>query len=150
MSLMQLLDEIRDDLRTLPSVRRVYEGVPDSVSEWPAIIVAATSGNMRLLSHDSNVSWTHQVRVEVHYPRKNLKDAVDRITAIAAEVAPRLYEGFVTDQYNGTMIVTGDPDTANNATSPLTYELGPSEWDSTETYAMVCDFRVTTIQEIAT
>lgn len=149
MSLTSLLDEIRADLKTLPSVRRVYDGVPDSVNEWPAIIVAAMNGRLSLLTHDSNVKWTHEVRVEVHVPRKDLEAAVDKITAIAGELPARLYEGFVTDKYNGTIIVTGDPATANNATSPLTYELGPSEWAGQQTYAMVCDFRVTTVQEIA-
>lgn len=152
MSLATLLDEIRADLLGIPEVRRVYESVPDSVNETPAIIVASLGADCHLASHGSADGTTpmhcqHQIRVEVHVPRKDLSLATSWINAIAPAVALRLYSGFVRDKFNGTMITTGDPRTTNPQ-GMLNYTNGPSQWAGADTYAMVCDFRVTTEEEV--
>lgn len=147
MSLAALLDEIREDLRALPAITRVYEGVPDSVNEFPAVIVASLGGRCWITSHSSSLLCEHDIRVEVHIPRKDLKADALKMTSLAEDVSHRLYSGFVYDRYNGTMVTPGNPRTANNATSTLDYQVGPSQWAAQETYAMICDFRVTTEME---
>lgn len=154
MSLVNLLDEIREDLKTLPGILRVYGGVPDALNEFPAVIVASMGGRCRLASHGSPgaapLHCTHDIRVEIHVPRKDLEGDAAKMTAIAEDAVIWIYSGFVKDRYNGTMVVTGDPGTASNAnaTAPLDYTVGPSEWGGQQTYAMMCDFRVTTTQEV--
>lgn len=147
MSLANLLDEIRADLRSLPALTRVYEGVPDSINEFPAVIVASMGGRCWLASHDSTIQCEHEIRVEVHVQMKDLARGAAEISGIASDISHRLYHGFVTDRYNGTMITTGNPQAANGATAPIDYTIGPAEWASQQTYAMLCDFRVVTQQK---
>lgn len=152
MSLATLLDEIRADLMGIPDVARVYDEVPDAVNETPAIIVASLGARCWLASHGSEDGTTplqceHQIRVEVHLPRKDLAWATTSLNAIAPQVALRLYSGFVRDRLNGTMITLGDP-RGSNAQGMLDYTNGPSQWAGIDTYAMVCDFRVTTEEEV--
>lgn len=154
MSLVNLLDEIREDLRTLPSVTRVYDNVPDMLSEWPAVVVAAMGARCWLETHGHSeggapVMCQHAIRVEIHVPRKDLPQQAQAMTAVAMEATTCLYNGFVTDKYDGTMVVTGNPQTANNATPDLEYSIGPSQWNGQDTYAWMCDFQVTTEQEVA-
>lgn len=150
-NIADLLNEIRDDLGTVPEVRRVYEDVPDSINEFPAIIVASMGGRCWVGSHGrgagtSPLMCQHEVRVEVHVPRKNLATDADTMTRLADAVTQHLYSGFVRDRYNGTMVTTGDP-RSTNATGTLDYTVGPSQWAGQQTYAMLCDFRVTTERE---
>jgi len=152
MSLATLLDEIREDVRTVPGIRRVYDTVPDSVNEMPAIVVAAMGGRCWLASHGRADGTTplqceHDLRLEVHIPRKDLPADAATMTAIAPEVARHLYSGFVRDRFNGTMVTTGDPRTTATR-GMLDYTIGPSQWAGQETYAMLCDFRVTTEEEV--
>ena len=152
MSLATLLDEIRADIQGIPEVRRVYDDVPDAANEMPAIIVASLGARCWLATHGSEDGTTplhceHQIRVEVHLPRKDLAWATTTLDAIAPQVALRLYSGFVRDRFNGTMITLGDP-RGTNALGMLDYNNGPSEWGGVQTYAMVCDFRVTTEEEV--
>lgn len=152
MSLATLLAEIRADLQDIPAVRRVYEEVPDSVNETPAIIVASLGARCWLASHGradgaTPMQCEHQIRVEVHLPRKDLAWATSRLDVIAPIVALRLYSGFVRDRFNGTMITAGDP-RGTNAQGMLDYQIAPSQWAGLDSYAMVCDFRVTTEEEV--
>lgn len=151
MSLATLLDEIRSELVSIPEVRRVYSDVPDAINEFPAIVVAATGGRCWLASHGrsdgaSPMQCEHDIRVELHVPRKDLPADAERITAIAPIVALRLYSGFARDRFNGTMVTTGDP-RGSNAQGMMDYAVGPSEWSGQQTYAMMCDFRITTEEE---
>ncbi len=154
MSLADLLTEIRDDLRTMPSVRRVYDSVPESINELPAVIVAAMGGRCWMATHGHENGVTplfcqHSIRVEVHIPRKDLPADAETMTGIADEAVIWLYSGFVRDRYNGTLLTTGNPQTASGAAvAPLTYTVGPSMWGGSQTYAMVCDFTVTTEQYV--
>lgn len=150
--LVDLLTEIRDDLRTVPVVRRVYDAVPESISEFPAIIVASMGGRCWLASHGRSdgaapLQCQHDIRVEVHIPRKHLENDAYTMTAIADDVTQHLYSGFARDRYNGTMVTTGDP-RSTGAAGTLDYTVGPSQWAGQQTYAMLCDFRVTTEREV--
>lgn len=136
------LNEIRSDLMVLPSVR-MYEGVPEQLGEWPAVVVATMGGRSWLETHDGTIFTEHDVRVEIHVPRKNLGDASLGMTLLAEEAITLIYSGFVRDRYQDTMVTTGDPRGANNASAPLDYAIGPSEWGGTQTYAFMCDFKVT-------
>ena len=154
-SLDELLTEIRNDLWTLPSLKRVYQSVPESINEFPAVIVAAMGGRCWLSSHGrssgaSPLMCEHDIRVEVHIPRKNLETDALSMTIIADDVAMWLYAGFVRDRYQATMVTTGNPQMANNATTPIDYTIGPSQWAAQQTYAMMCDFKVTTEREVTT
>lgn len=152
MSLETLLDEIRADVASIDAVKRVYADVPASINEFPAIVVAALGGRCWLASHGNEagvapMQCEHDIRVEVHIPRKDLPQDAQTMTAIAPQVALHLYSGFVRDRFNGTMVTTGDP-RGSNAIGMLDYTVGPSQWAGQETYAMFCDFRVTTSEEV--
>ncbi len=147
MSLATLLEEIRNDVRTVPGIRRVYDTVPDSVNEMPAIIVAAMGGRCWIGSHSSALHCEHDLRLEVHIARKDLAADAATMTAIAPEVARHLYSGFVRDRFNGTMVTSTDP-RGGAARGMLDYTVGPSEYAGQQTYAMLCDFRVMTEEEV--
>lgn len=152
-TIADLLTEIRADLRTVPEVQRVYDAVPESINEFPAIIVATMGGRCWLASHGresgaSPLMCQHDVRVEVHIPRKNLEDDATTMTRLADAVSLYLYSGFVRDRYNGTLVTTGDPRGVAGGQGTMDYTVGASRWAGQETYAMLCDFRVVTEQEV--
>lgn len=152
-SLTQLCTEIRADLLTVPEVR-TYQEVPDSVNEWPAIIILPQRGNHYLASHgredeSSPLAGVVDIQIEMHTPRaRGLDEGFAFMTRMADTVPLRLYEGFKSDRFNGKMITGGNPQLSNNATPPIAWEIGPSEWDSTETLALVLIFQVTFEQEV--
>lgn len=152
-TLAQLCTEIRADLLTLPEVR-TYQDVPDAVNDWPAVIVLPQRGNNYLASHgrengSSPLAGVADIQVEVHTQRaRGLDEAFAFLTSMADVLPLRLYEGFDRDRFNGTMITGGDPRLSNNATPPISWEIGPSEWDSTETISLVLVFQVTSEQEV--
>ncbi|HWV23257.1 MAG TPA: hypothetical protein VNZ58_03630 [Thermomicrobiales bacterium] len=151
--IVDLLTEVRNDLWSLPSMPRVYPSVPESINEFPAVVVTELGGRTWLSSHgrSSGVSplmTEHDIRVEVHIPRKDLVQESASMTIIAHDVVLWLYAGFISDRYDATMVTTGNPRTANNATAPIDYTIGPSTWGGKQTYAMFCDFRVTTEEEV--
>jgi hypothetical protein len=150
-----LLAAIREDLKTVPEVQRVYDAVPESINEFPAIIVAAMGGRCWLASHGRSnglapLMCEHDIRVEVHIPRKNLAQDAATMTALADAVSLHLYSAFARDRYDGTMVVTGDPraNSSSNAFGTLDYTVGPSSWASQDTYAMLCDFKMSTEREV--
>lgn len=148
-----LISEMRADFLTLPAVQRAYQEVPDAINQLPAVIVAAMAGTCWPETHMSEngsqaLMCLHAIRIEIHVSRKDLARASADLTAIADDATTWLWHGFVTDRFNGTMITPGDPRTANNATAPFDYSIGPSEWAGLQTYAWVCDFAVTTQREI--
>lgn len=151
-SLDNLVREIREDLRTLPATQRLYEEVPESLNEFPAVVVSATSGTCWIETHDTGrgtatLMCLHAIRIEIHVPRKDLPREMELMTSLANDAMVWLYSGFRRDQFGGTMIVPGDPRTANNATAPFDYSIGPAEWAGQQTTAWMCDFAVTTVQE---
>lgn len=154
-TLAQLCTEIRTDLLTLPEVR-TYRDVPDSVNDWPAVIVLPQRGDNFLASHGrengaSPLAGVANIQVEVHIQRaRGLDVAFGFLTSMADILPLRLYEGFARDRFSGTMITGGNPRLSNNATPPIAWEIGPSEWDSTETIALILVFQVTSEQEVYT
>lgn len=152
-SLDNLCDELREALATLPVIQRTYDEVPNAINEWPALVVIPLGGACWLASHGrsddvSPLQCLHQLRIEVHVPGKDLPDAWSRLAAVASVLPIWLYGAFVHDQFDGTMVTTGDPRTANNATAPVQWEITPATWNSTETIALLADFSVTTEQEV--
>lgn len=152
MSLATLLDEIRADLADMPEVRRVYAGVPESINQLPAIVVASMGARCWLASHGraneaTPLQCEHTIRVEMHIPRDDIRRGASQMNDIAPKVALRLYSGFVRDRFNGTMITAGDP-RGTNAQGMLDYTVGPSKWADMDTYAMFCEFRLTTEEEV--
>lgn len=153
-TLPAMLDAIREDLLALSDIRRVYESVPESLNELPAVIVASMGGRSWLPSQQMEngsfpLNTEHDIRIEIHIPRKNLPDDHAAMARIADDATLLVYAGFATDRYSGTMVTTGNPQTSNGASSPWDYTIGPSEWAGQKTYAMLADFRVTTQREIA-
>lgn len=146
MSIVALLDEIRDDLKAMPGINRVYDSVPEALNEFPALLVACMGGNTWLETHSGTIGWAHSIRVEIHIPRKNLPTDAAMMTALAGEIVPRLYQGFVTDRYNGTLVTPGGMSTG--AAPALDYSIGPSEWSDQPTYAFMCDFTVTSTEAL--
>ena len=140
--LQSLLDEIRSDLTQMPTMLRVYESVPDALNDWPACVVAGMSCDVRLVTHDSTMASTWTIRVDIHVPRKDLPVQAVEMTYLAHEANKTLMRGFVTDRFNGTLITTGTFDANNNATPPIAGVVGPSSWNGQQTYAYMCDFRV--------
>ncbi len=148
-----LLDEIRDDLRTVPEVRRVYDDMPEAINEYPAIIVGALAWQCWLASHGRTDGTTplhceYELRIEVHIPLKNLEADTAKMTRLADAVTLRLYSGFTRDRYAGTMITTAAPRTGGASTPTLTAQVGPSRWAGDETLAAMIDFRAIIEKEL--
>lgn len=152
-SITNLCKEIREDLLTLPAVR-TYQDVPDSVNEWPAVIVLPTAGLGYIASHGREngnlpLAQVVTVQIEVHVPTgRGLAEAMDFLPTMADALPIWLYSGFDTDRFNGTMITGGNPQLSNNSIPPISWEIGPSQWDSTETVALILAFQVTFEQEV--
>jgi hypothetical protein len=151
-TLANLCDEIREALSTLPEIERLYSEVPNAINEWPALVVVPLAGASWLGSHghDTAAPLHSQcgIRIEVHLPSKDLPTAYRSLAAIASTLPVWLYSAFVRDRFDGAMVTTGDPRTANNATAPVRWEITPAAWNSTETIALLLDFDVTTEQEV--
>ena len=77
------------------------------------------------------------MRVEIHVPRKNLGDASLGMTLLVEEAITLIYSGFVRDRYQDTMVTTGDPRGANNASAPLDYATMVVRRGGTQTYAFI-------------
>lgn len=153
-TLPALLNAIRDDLKDMPGIRRLYDEVPDALNEYPALVVASLGFRSWLGSHSAeNGNWVihseHDIRIEVHMPRKNLPQAHEKMTEFAEEVRDQVYIGFGTDKYAGTMVTTGNPKTTSGSSSSFECDIGPSRWGSDDTYAVLANFQVTTQREIA-
>lgn len=152
-SIDSLCEAIRNDLVSLPEVQRIYDEVPNAISELPAVVVVPLAFSCHLASHGresgaSPLQCVHTVQIEVHVPRKDLPNGWALLGRVGSVLPIWLYSGFVVDRFDGTMITTGDPRTANNATAPVQGQIGPSEWAGMETLALVADFQVTTEQEV--
>lgn len=152
-NIADLLTEIRADLTTVPEVARVYDTVPESINEFPAIIVASMGGRCWLSSHAgasglAPLMCQHDIRVEVHIPRKHLETDAATMTRLADAVSVWLYSGFTRDRYNGTLVTTGDPRGTAGGQGTMDYTVGPSLWAGQQTYAMLCDFRIVTEREV--
>ena len=141
-----LLDEIRADLRTVPEVKRVYDDMPESINEWPAVVVGALAWQCWLGSHANangvaTLQCEYEIRIELHVPLKNLDEDTAKMTRVADALTLWLYSGFTQDRFNGTMLTTAAPRTGGASTPTLTAQVGPSSWDSQETLAAMLDFR---------
>lgn len=150
-----LCREIREDLATLPAVQRIYEDVPDSINEYPAVVVAPASWSCWLATHASENGKSQMmckvvIHVEVHVPRKDLPEDVDRLVKACDSLPGWLYAGFVRDKWGHTVVTTGDPRTAQNATVPLSGEIQEGSWGDQQTLAWVTNIEITTEQEIET
>ena len=77
MSLEAAIDGLRTAVATMADLTRAYTDPPESMSEFPAVIVYSRSGKMEALSAGLNKSL-HTIVVEVHESRQVLPDAVDR------------------------------------------------------------------------
>ncbi len=148
--LASLLDEIRVAMLELPGMPRVYPDVPESINEWPAVVVASTGLRSWLTSHDHTTMTEHDIRVEVHVPRKDLPIDHLQMAVLADEAAYALYRGFVTDQFGGTMVTTsaGGQASSDGVGAPLDGSIGSSSWNEQLTYAFMCNFKVVTERKI--
>ena len=153
MELGRLLEEIRQDLATIPELRRVHFDVPDAIGPYPCIVVYPSGFNAYLGSHSGDggrpMFWTvHTIRIELHVARKDL--ARDMETAIGFQqlLPQRLYGGFERDAFSGTMVTMANPELANNSVASIRGSLIGLGWDSDVNIGWRCEFEVTTESEI--
>ena len=152
-TLTELLNAIRDDLRALPEMRRVYDSVPDAINEYPAVVVAAPTSSSWLASHGRADGTTaihseYIIRVEVHIPLKDVAANYLAMNDLSEAAKLMLYSGFVRDRYSGTMITTATPQTGGGSTPALRADVSPSQWAGQDTLAALIDFRMTMEQEL--
>lgn len=148
-----LIDEIRADLQTLPKLSHLRWDVPDSINEFPAIVVYPSSGRWRLGTHANEngkpTRWAlHTIRIELHVARKDLSRDMATLMWFCDSLPDYLFAGFKRDTFRGTMVVPGDARTANNATDPLRYQVIESLWGDQKTLMWRLEFDVSTELEI--
>lgn len=151
-TLTDFLTALQADLEALvagTAIRRVYAEPPDAISMWPAVVTFPISGHARLGSHDDDRMTMHTIAVQVHVPRKDLARDIATMNALVEPVVNCLMASFTRDKAAATFTVLGDPRTANNATNPLRWEVAGSEWDSTETVAILAELDAGMYQEIS-
>lgn len=147
------IHEIRADLSLLPHLRKMHWDVPDSLNEFPAMVIYPGNGFWRLGTHagDTNkpMRWAmHTIRIELHVARKDLARDSGKIMWFCDTLPDYLFAGFKRDTFSGTMVTMGDPRTANNATAPIRYQLLESGWGDTQTLIWRLEFDVSTELEI--
>lgn len=147
------IDEIRADLALLPKLRHMHWGLPDSLNDFPAMVIYPGSGIWRLGTHSGDrekpMRWAmHTIRIELHVARKDLPNDFERVMWFCDTLPDYLFAGFKRDAFRGTMITMGDPRMANNATAPIRYQMLESRWGDTQTLMWRLEFDVAVELEI--
>lgn len=151
-TLLDTIRAIREDLATIPG-SRMHFNVPDSINESPALVVYPSSGAWRLGSHSGERGVPmrmakHTIQIVLFVARKDLERDFDQLMWFCDVLPDRLFAGFKADKYGDTVLALGDPKTANNATEPIRYVLGPEQWASDDFIVWGMELDVTTNQEI--
>lgn len=152
MPLVDVLREIRDDLRTLTGLSALPDQPPEQLNEWPALLVYAREGFWRLGTASGATGkpmrWgIHTIRVALHVERgPDLARATAELMPFAERIPHALFAGFYRDRFGGTVVLMGDPQV--NQVAPITYEVGPDIWGGIETLALRCGLQVAAQEEI--
>lgn len=148
-----LIQEIRNDLATLPGLQRVHFDVPDDISRTPAIVVYPMAGRWELGTHSGDTGkpmrWAmHTIRIELHVDRIDLSRDMDVVMEFCDNLPDWLFAGFKRDKFNGTMVLPGDPHLANNAVAPIRYSVIEMAWGADQHIGWRLEFDVSTESEI--
>lgn len=152
-TLADVIQAIRDDLRTLPMIRPLIDGVPDSLNAYPALIVYPMSQSWKLGSHSGDRGkpmrlGLYTVGVELVVPKKDLLRDVDTLMEFCDALPDFLFAGFKRDAYGGSSVVLGNPSLAQNATWPMRMAITPSSWGDDTTLAWRIELDISVNEEI--
>ena len=152
-TLSNVLDQIRQDLATLPNLRQCHFDIPDSINLRPAIVVAPATGTWRYSSHSGPggkpMRWAlHTVNIVLLVARKDLARDYALVLDFADTIPDWLWLGFERDEFGGSMVMIGDPDFANNATRPMRYTIGESRWGSDADLVLTLELDISINAEI--
>lgn len=148
-----IINAIRDDLRTLPGLRPIIDGVPDSVHAFPAIVVYPVGMNWRLGSHSGDRGKPMRigmftVGIELLVARKDLLRDVETLMAFCDLLPDFLFAGFKADRYGGAAVVLGDPALGQNTTWPIRIVMANGSWADSDTLAWRVELDVSVNEEI--
>lgn len=152
MKINDFLNVLRTDLATLPGLDRVYVGVPESINQTPSIVVSQNTGGWYLDTHGSSTGYTfvgmHTIRIELHLARKDLEREMQLLEQFLGSLPLYIFRGFVSNEYEHTLIGVGDPRTAQNATLPVRYDTVSGQWGSDQHIGYQIDFDVAIQEEV--
>lgn len=148
-----VIRQIRDDLRTMPHLRDLPDGVPDALNDYPICIVYPSSGAWRLGSHSGDLGrpmrWgQHTIRVELHVARKDLWRDTERIMWFCDTLPDYLFSGFKRDTYGGSVVTLGDTRQATSSAYPMRYQVLEMGWGGAQTLGWRWEIDVTIEAEI--
>lgn len=154
-TLDRLIEELRDDLTTLPGLRRCFDRVPDNLhNQYPAIVIYPVSGTWRLGSHAGERGKPmrvalHTIRIDLYVARKDLARDMDVVLAFSDTLPDWVFAGFKRDAYGGPAVTLGDPRGSGNiASNPFRYEIVPIQYGDDQTMCWRCELDVTIHREI--
>lgn len=147
------LAQLRSDLATMPGLDRCYQGVPDAINETPAIVVYPIAGNWSLDTHgrsDGTKTYlgVHTIRIELHVARKDLARDMSIVETFTDTLPVYIFDGFVTDRYQWTLLTVGDARLASNDTATMRYRIVEGAWGSDQHIGHQIEFDVSIQQEV--
>lgn len=129
MTLAAAVDGLRDAMRTVAGLNRVYDDPPGAINEFPAAIVFAVSGE--LSETGAGALCLHTLAVEVYQDPAVTAQAID-----AAQVWPdRVLTAIRDDPTMGGAVA--------HVRYPVTYRMGPLAYNGTQQPHYGVTFQVT-------
>lgn len=129
MTLTAAVDGLRDAMRTVAGLKRVYDDPPASINEFPAAIVFAVSGE--LSDTGMGALALHTLAVEVYQDPAVTAQAID-----AAKVWPdRVLAAIAADPTLGGSVA--------HVRYPVTYRMGPIAYNGAQAPHYGVTFQVT-------
>ncbi len=152
-TLQTVIQEIRDDLRTLPTIRPLLDEVPDSLNAFPALVVMPLSMNWKFGSHSGDRGkpmrmGLYTVGIELVVARKDLARDIETLMEFCDVLPDFLFAGFKRDAYGGSAVVLGNPALAQNATWPMRMVMSSSSWGDSDTLAWRIELDISVNEEI--
>ncbi len=132
--IQQVLQSVRTTLGQMPVGARVYADVPDSINEFPAIIVWAGDRIARLGSSSGArgkpMLWLNlDVMIDLHVARKDLPHDLDTAYRVADLMPNVLLTKFSQDRFDGTVVNLTDPRvTGHTSANPYEARFTSFQW----------------------
>lgn len=152
--LSRCLKELRDDLRTLPHLRRLHDRYPDGINQHPAMVVLPVETRWRFGAHAGDRGKPmrvaiHTIAIIIYIKRSDMSRDVENLIDWFSDSLPDyLFAGFHRDQYGGTAVTLGDPRTGANATDVIRVTLEDGAVGTDDVLKLRCELDVTTNLEI--
>jgi|GEM_PF-4508162 len=157
MSFTTVLSDVEEGIKSaledqVTSVRRFYTDPPETVNEYPALLVWHESGSWQRSTHASanghgSVMGVHTFVAEVAVARKDLKRDMATLRPITDEVVDVLWKAANANKFGGTVTDLGNM-MRQSSTPPVRHEKLAGTWAGDNTIGIRFEIDVTVEREV--